>query len=311
MGDDRDSNKAWLMSAPSMIGYLQGAIEADTQTWRRRDDLTPAMTCCWLEARSVLGLPFFLRRWRGPRALCPLTLFPLVKSKCFSDQGIHRCQKPLHSCWRRVIDCSSAPYASGWRTMSRAGRGALRAIGWGKELWSIGEARAKVDRMLSSLAPPAASCQRCQCPLTRTTIITADIDQCFEACSPSEALSAWRCVEVAFQQRYQCSVVSVHRGRKEKTQPAVRGWVRNWWGIELAWVARAILAFTRVTFAVVGQVVYEMLGIAIGGVMQFLGGPYARRSRASMAERFAFPPTVGICLCRISGPLHPVVAVRG
>ena len=222
VGDDRDSNKAWLMSAPSMIGYLQGAIEADTQTWRRRDDLAPAMTCCWLEARSVLGLPSFLRRWRGPRALCPPTLFPLVKSKCFSDQGIHRCQKPLHSCWRRVIDCSSAPYASGWRTMSRAGRGALRAIGWGKELWSIGEARAKVDRMLSSLAPPAASCQRCQCPLTRTTIITADIDQCFEACSPSEALSAWRCVEAAFQQHAQWSPCT-EVARRKPSRPFVVG----------------------------------------------------------------------------------------
>jgi len=134
VGDDRDANKAWLLSAPSMIGYLRSSIEADFHTWRRRDDITPDMACCWLEACSILGLPSFLRRWRGTRRLAPPTLFPLVKSKCFLDQGVHLCCKPLRSCWRRVIDCSSAPYAAGWRAVSRAGRGALRAISWGKEL---------------------------------------------------------------------------------------------------------------------------------------------------------------------------------
>ena len=268
IGDDRDVGKVWLLDPPAMMGYLEASLEQDGTNWRRRPDVSPSAAACWIEARGILGLPPWLRRWRSPQQTSrPPVLFPLVKSKCFSDRGFHICRKHLHSCWRRVIDCSSMPFSYGWKVMARAGRCALQSLGWGHELWNPTAAREAIDDMLAGLAPLASHCSRCGCPLHHLTVITADVGQCFEACTPDVASRAWAVTSAAYVAKFGTDAMQVAKTRKEHTRPGTRSWNRSWWPITTHQVSRALVAFGWITFAVLGNTVWEMRGLPIGGIM--------------------------------------------
>ena len=170
-------------------------------------------------------------------------LFPLVKSKCFGDQGNHLCRTHLHSCWRGVIECSSMLVSYGWRVMARAGRCALQSLGWGHELWIPTGARDAIDEMLFELAPQAIQCARCKCSLHQITAITADVDQCFEACTPDVASKAWAETSSAFVAKFGTETIHVAKTKNEHARPGLRAWGRSWWSITIHQVSRALIAF--------------------------------------------------------------------
>ena len=165
LADDRDQGKAWSIPLAPLAGYLRGAVDADGDGWHRRPDLTAEQAALWVEARAVLGLPPWLRRV-GPRTPVarPPHIFANVKSKCFCDNGRHQCQKANHSCMRRIVDCSRAPHARGWRAVARAGRAVLRRVGGSAELESLADARPRLDRMLGQLTRSSPECLACGAP---------------------------------------------------------------------------------------------------------------------------------------------------
>eukprot|EP00973_Karenia_brevis_P074016 10286150-Karenia_brevis.AAC.1 len=122
--------------------------------------------------------------------MAPYT-FPLVKSKCYSDEGEKTCSKQGHSCFRRVINSSCIPYKRGWRLMARGARAVLRQVELGCEVFDITTVGALLRHQWSTIHPRVCSCWQCQDPLTQTTIITADIDQAFENVKGSEVGAAW------------------------------------------------------------------------------------------------------------------------
>ena len=113
----------------------------------------------------------------------PACMFPLVKSKCFLDSGVHRCCKVGHSCRRRVIDCSSVPHKMAWRCVARAIWAVSRLGGPGCEMFAV---------CFKSWTPPSRCCWRCAGAMSGVRLITADSDQAFEACSAAAVLPAWR-----------------------------------------------------------------------------------------------------------------------
>eukprot|EP00972_Heterocapsa_arctica_P073322 10828512-Heterocapsa_arctica.AAC.1 len=66
----------------------------------------------------------------------------------------------------------------------------MEIIGKGSEVdceahW-LQELRPALERTLWDLdVPPSMHCVRCQAALGQITVVTADVDQAFEACSPS------------------------------------------------------------------------------------------------------------------------------
>ena len=119
--DDKLPNKAWTVAPKDLYLKLLSDLLYDPR-WTLRPDMTPGDVAAWGLARSLLGLPPFLRKGRA-RCISAPTLFAKVKSKCFGDDGRHVCRKASHSCLRRILDSSKTPFAAGWRTLSRAIQG--------------------------------------------------------------------------------------------------------------------------------------------------------------------------------------------
>ena len=59
----------------------------------------------------------------------------------------------------------------------------------------------------------------------------------------------------------------VQRGRKCVTRIGPSGWNRAWWVLSLSQLGLALKASTMISLACVGEVVVEMMGLCIGGVM--------------------------------------------
>ena len=60
--------------------------------------------------------------------------------------------------------------------------------------------------------PPSRCCRRCGCAMSCVSLITADIDQAFEACSASAVLPAWRHISQSYESRFSSNSVLVRRG---------------------------------------------------------------------------------------------------
>ena len=169
---------------------MASGMLSDPGTWCPRSDLHPDQVTSYMWARSKLGLPDWLRR-SNATACRPPSVFPLVKSKCYRDDGTRLCTKKAHSCWRRVIDCSGLPFARGWKAVARAARAVVKASKLTRELFNISHLRPELQACLLQLdAPPLCHCARCGAALPGITIVTADVDQAFEACSAASVLPA-------------------------------------------------------------------------------------------------------------------------
>ena len=67
--------------------------------------------------------------------------------------------------------------------------------------------------------PPSRCCWRCGCAMSCVSLITADIDQAFEACSASAVLPPWRHISQSHESRFSSNSVLVRRGRRELCKP--------------------------------------------------------------------------------------------
>ena len=181
--DDREANKAWCVDRQELFLYLTSQLLQDKHTWTYRPGLKESDVCTLLLTQSILGLPAWIRAgYKGIGEVRLACLFLLVKSKCFLDSGVRHCCKVGHSCVRRVIDCSSVPHKMAWCSVARAIRAVARFGGPRCGIFDISQLRPAVDRMFQELdTAPARCCWRCGLPLAGLSLITADIDQAFEA----------------------------------------------------------------------------------------------------------------------------------
>ena len=164
------------------------------------------LVTCWLQ---------------GSGDVRPACLFPLVKSKCFLDSVLRHCCNVGHSCMRRVIDCSYIPHKMAWRSVARGIKAVARLGGPGCEIFDISQLRPELDSMFHELdMPPARCCWRCGLPLSCVSLVTADIDQAFEACSSSAVLLAWKVLSPAYESRFSSKSFLVRRGRRELRKSA-------------------------------------------------------------------------------------------
>ena len=188
LADDREAKKAWCVDRQELLLCLTSQLLQDKHTWTHR----PALQETLLLTKSILGLPGWIRAgYRGVGDIRPACLFPSVKSKCFLDYGVWCC-KVGHSCMGRVIACS-VPHKMAWRSVARAVRTAARLGGPGCEFFDVSQLTFELDRKFQELdTPPSRCCWRCGCALSGVSLISADVDQAFEACSSSAVLPAWR-----------------------------------------------------------------------------------------------------------------------
>ena len=256
LGDDREANKAWCVDRQELFLYLTSQLLQDKHTWTYRPGLKESDVCTLLLTKSSLGLSAWIRAgYKGIGEVRPACLFLLVKSKCFLDSGVHHCCKVGHSCMRRVIDCSSVPHKMAWCSVARAIRAVARFGGPRCEFFDSSQLRPEVDRMFQELdTAPARCCWRCGLPLAGLSLITADIDQAFEACSSSAVL-----VKIYPGLSWSLRIMQ-NLGRSQS-------FGRGWLSFSTPVLARALFSFTSVSLVVLGSMVWQNRGIPIGGVM--------------------------------------------
>ena len=275
--DDRKPGKAWGIDTRDLVFSMLAQLHAD-RGWVQRPDLRPRHVLVWLRARAVLGLPGFLRRAefgkkRRGALQKPPGMFPLIKSKCIRNDGVRMCTKPQHSCWRRVLDMSQTPFATGWRTVARAVRGVVDVL-CGRELLDMSRAADGLRDTVQKLLPPelnadgSCSCMRCGATMTpQLRVCTFDIDQAFEACRSDAVGPDVVALMRLYEQKTSSSRILVKRGPRCEVRHSSRSYSRSWFCLHPDQIIRAVLASTLLTLSCCAGIVFEMQGMAIGGVM--------------------------------------------
>ena len=114
--------------------------------------------------------------------------------------------------------------------------------------------------------PPSRCCWRWACAMSSVSLITADIDQAFEACSASAVSPAWRHISQSYESRFSSNSVLVRQGRRElrklgRSQTFGRGWFSSSTPV----TARALFSFPSVSLVM--SMVWQIRGIPICVVM--------------------------------------------
>ena len=266
LADDREANKAWIgwncsisrrnCCKTSIPGHLRpGLQELDVCTL-----LLTKSGSSWLDTGWVL------RGW-GHSSCLPV---PTGQIQVLPGLGRgRRCCKVGHSCMRRVIDCSSVPHKMAWRSVARSIRMVARLGGRGCEIFVVSPLRFELDSVIEELdTPPSRCCWRCGCAMSCVSLITADIDQAFGACSSSAVLPARRRISQTYESRFSSNSILVRRGRRELCKlGSSQSFGRGWLSFTTSVLARALFSFTSVSLVMLGSMVWQIRGIPIGGVM--------------------------------------------
>ena len=269
MGDDRASGKAWLAPKTQVFLYLLWGVLSAVE-WCFRPELSKKAAQILEYAKGMAGLPAFLRRRRFPRGSpqhTHATMFPLVKSKCHEDTGRKKCEKPGHSCWRRVLDFSRAPFARGWKVISRAARGVVLAIDPSVEVTELKMTGRTFEEMYKKAARSTTGCcERCGVALYGLSALTLDIDQAFEKCDAKVVVPAWGRVAHRYWEIFGHTSILVRKGKRFFTKIG-RAYGRGWLHLEASTVAVAFAAFCALSLCCLGDMVFQFSGVAIGGVL--------------------------------------------
>ena len=266
--DDKDSTKVWVADPVELACSTLAGIAADP-IWKVHVGMQPSSVQIVGYSKVALGVPWFLKRrfGSGLEKTQPTWLFPLVKSKCYRDDGSRSCGKPNHSCFRRVLDTSLAPGSMAWRILGRGIRFVVSSLG-GKELFDPLLMGTKVSSLLDALAPSKTGfCRCCGAELCGLQVFVGDVDQAFESCTGENVSAAWAVVSSCFQRRFQESFVQVKKGKTYQARLGSRGWSRGWWAFNISQLGQALHAAASGSFGCIAGVVVELLGMSIGGAM--------------------------------------------
>ena len=141
-------------------------------------------------------LPTHLKKWAArkrwesfelPYAYCTL------KSKCFADDedgAKHVCEKPGHSCFRRIISWRSHPARRVYKGVGRAILGVIKLLGIGFETDNLFTAVRDFRGAVGKLSCSSDTCLRCNSRKPRLSICVADAAQMYEELSPTRIRDA-------------------------------------------------------------------------------------------------------------------------
>ena len=145
--------------------------------------------------------------------------------------------------------------------------------------WLSKSAWASLVLQLSSASDVLVLYQGCLC------LYSADVDQAFESCSGSSVSMAWAWASKVFVERYGATVVQIQRSRKFAYKVGSESWSRGWWVLSLDQMGAALRAAASMSFACLGDAVFEMHGMSIGSTMS--GSAVSVRFACEEAAAFA------------------------
>ena len=195
--EDKDKNAAWVMPILVYEKWCFWLFRQDTVHW------TPVFAC----ARAVCEeyrqlhlqvLPVHLRRWASKRRWEGFELpyaYCTLKAKCFAVQDVdgcteHVCQKPGHSCFRRIISWRSHPARNMYKGVGRALLGLISLLGVGFETANLFSAVEDFRAAVSKLACDSLVCVRCCSPKPLLSICVCDAAQMYEELHPEKIREA-------------------------------------------------------------------------------------------------------------------------
>ena len=272
LAEDHEANKAWCVDRQELYLYLTSQLLPDKHTWTHRPGLQERDVCTPLahqvqSGSSWLDTCWVLRGW-GHSSCLPVPTGQIQVLPGLGGRGVRRCCTVGHSCMRRVLGCSSVPHKMAWRSVALAIM-AARLGGPGCEIFGVSQLRFELDSVFQELdTPPSRCCWRCGCATSCVSLITADIDQAFEACSSSAVLPARRRVCQSYESSFSSNSILVRRGHRELCKPgSSQSFGRGWLSFTTSVLARALFSFTSVSLVMLGSMVWQIRGIPIGGDM--------------------------------------------
>ncbi|MFM7988000.1 MAG: hypothetical protein ACKPKO_52670, partial [Candidatus Fonsibacter sp.] len=210
----------------------------------------------------------------GPEVHGPV-LWGLVKSKCFSNEGVHKCGQQGHVCIRRISSCAGLPWKNGWRSVGKGLQGMLMLAANTWDVWDLQEATEALRAAMSMLGQGGLCCRKCRCSKKRLVVKTYDASQAFEALDPRDSLRGlWQTLHDV-KETYGTTYISVARSKKLQFKPGRRrfsGGETIFSDLELRRALFASLSLCGVSF---GDKVYVQKGIPTGGMHSRIALSYA------------------------------------
>lgn len=259
---DDKSWALWRAPARTLHAMTLAMIERSAQ-WRRID-LCKDVIALWMWATGVVGLPPLLRRGHVAELQAP-TLWPLVKSKCFTGHGEHVCTTPGHACVRRVCSFARIPWKSGWRILARGLQGIQEHSSFSWECWSMADVAGHVRRGVAAVRPGGGVCSGCHGPAAPLSVHAFDAGQAFEMVSEVLVLLGFREAWRRFAGETAQTAISVGRGRRCWTRPG-RTARRRSVALSAAQLEKGLWCSLQQCFAMYGSVAYQQGGAPTGGI---------------------------------------------
>ena len=199
--EDKDTAAAWRMPAHVYLHWTVYLLVADSRHWRLADCSVQEVSAFFRHLhRALLPRRFVYlaapHRWMRFRLNY---MYMNLKAKCFEHGKGRVCQKPGHSCFRKVVSWRSHPAVDFYRWVVRGVQTLVTAWGRGFDVSSLKTAAAELRDKVAALAGPSAgegrrvgqsgpalhSCARCGAGMSCPAVVVADAAQMYEEVPPS------------------------------------------------------------------------------------------------------------------------------
>ncbi|CAK0802605.1 unnamed protein product [Prorocentrum cordatum] len=274
--DDKQNKFMWRMPASVYQGLLwRYAVLSPTWSVAAKS-AAEANEWCLAVMGQLLSEP--MKQFLGfdrYRTVLPY-YYATIKSKCFVS-GAKVCEKVAHSCVRKIVSCAAWPRRRRWRFLHRGLEHVMRASGGGDEVWSLKDAASTMEvRMAAARVRDGQSiCARCHVRKYRVVGLVADAGQFYETVTPQSALSAAHQVLLRCAQTTGKTTVSVaRRGRAAFLCGHARVPNDSFYCFEFRDLYLALAACMMLQFCSLGDVVFVMAGLPIGGVLSNIAASY-------------------------------------
>lgn len=268
--DDKDRTSLWLVP-PACYTVLLLVYSLLAPTWK---------ACSFSVQEANLIVALILLRIIPPRLHKWLQLdsdvmwlpyvYMTVKSKCYGPTG-RVCQKLWHSCCRKIISYCRWPARKNWRLIGRGLDIILRASGKGFEIRDMSVAARNLLSDIRELQPGRICniCERCGQAKYELTGVVCDAGQFFEMVTPQDALASVREIMHGVASSTGKDTVTVFK--KKKVAGFLGGSAGFFRSKSVTFTFYELLfcfwASLMVSFCYVGNLVFRLSGLPIGGLL--------------------------------------------
>jgi hypothetical protein len=124
----------------------------------------------------------------------------------------------------------------------------------------------RLDRIEGSKGTQCCCRAGCGVVLSGPSVITADVDQAFEACDAKRVGPAWAFYADAFRRSGEDHVM-VHKAQRRTVSSGKKGFGGSTVCLSLEMLTKAIVGYAFASFALMGDTVWVMKGLPIGGLL--------------------------------------------